>query len=582
MTDRTGPGVWARTSVKTKMALIPAIFVVCFAGTIAYTSYRISETKDDSVVMDMAGRQRMLNQKYLREVLLATDHAKVDPGATAAIISSTLSALIDGGPAVLTLGKTDTIQLPPAPTQALRELLDKQKRQFGELTAHATELIATPRDNPAFVSKRQHLMEAGTALHFVMNDAVKAFEKHARARIEGIVRIQFLIGVLAMLIGGLIAWRVAREVIVRLGEAVGALERLARGDLTAHLDVASQDELGRMSGALNDAVAAMRDALELIAQNSQSLAASSEELAVVSQQVGSAAEETATQSRVVTGASEQVTTNVHTVAAAVEEMSASVREIARNATVAKRMASDAVRCAESTDATVAKLGDSSTEIGRVVKVITTIAEQTNLLALNATIEAARAGEYGKGFAVVANEVKELAKMTGKATETIAERVSAIQVDAKEAVGAIRSIRELIEQMSGVSVTIASAVEEQAAATSQIGENVTAMANRNGEIASNVASVADGARSTTSAVQELGTATADLARMASELDRLVSRFDFGDTADGRGASAAAARGGVGRATRGGARGASASRPALVSVPQSDAEDAHARSPRSVAS
>src|SRR6202000_530375 len=109
-----------------------------------------------------------------------------------------------------------------------------------------------------------------------------------------------------------------------------------------------------------------------------------------------------------------------------------------------------------TNATVSKLGESSVEIGQVIKVITSIAEQTNLLALNATIEAARAGEAGKGFAVVANEVKELAKETAKATEDITRKIEAIQADTTSAVAAIGQISEVIGQINDIQNTIASA------------------------------------------------------------------------------------------------------------------------------
>ena len=126
-----------------------------------------------------------------------------------------------------------------------------------------------------------------------------------------------------------------------------------------------------------------------------------------------------------------------------EEMGASIKEIVENANEAARIAASAVKVAETANVTVGKLGDSSAEIGQVIKVITSIAEQTNLLALNATIEAARAGEAGKGFAVVANEVKELANQTAKATDEISTKIQAIQGATHGAVDAIGEISMII-------------------------------------------------------------------------------------------------------------------------------------------
>ena len=208
-----------------------------------------------------------------------------------------------------------------------------------------------------------------------------------------------------------------------------------------------------------------------ISRNAQTLAASSDQLTSSSQAMAANSEETSAQAGTVSAAAEQVSKNVQTVAAGAEEMTASIKEIAKNAHEATRVATSAVKMAELTSATIAKLGESSIEIGKVIKVITSIAEQTNLLALNATIEAARAGEAGKGFAVVANEVKELAKETAKATEDISQKIDAIQGDTNEAVKAIKEIREIIGQVNDISTTIASAVEEQTATTNEIGRNV---------------------------------------------------------------------------------------------------------------
>ena len=269
----------------------------------------------------------------------------------------------------------------------------------------------------------------------------------------------------------------------------------------------------------------MKNVIEQVTQNAQALASSSEELTAVSQQMGSNAEETAAQANVVSAAAEQVSKNLQTVATGTEQMSASVKEIAQNANEAAKVASGGMRVADETNKTVAKLGESSAEIGQVIKVITSIAQQTNLLALNATIEAARAGEAGKGFAVVANEVKELAKETAKATEDISQKIEAIQTDTKGSVDAIAEITQIITQINDIQNTIASAVEEQTATTAEIGRNVADAAKGSGEIAENISGVAKAAQSTTEGASNTQKASGELTKMAADLQRIVSEANL---------------------------------------------------------
>ncbi|WP_233605139.1 MULTISPECIES: methyl-accepting chemotaxis protein [Corallococcus] len=271
----------------------------------------------------------------------------------------------------------------------------------------------------------------------------------------------------------------------------------------------------------------LRGIFQEVTQHSQTLAASSQELSSVSQQMVSNAQETAAQATQVSAGAEQVSRNVQSVASGMEEVNANIREVARNASAAAKVASSAVKLADSTSSVVGKLGTSSQEIGKVIKVITSIAQQTNLLALNATIEAARAGEAGRGFAVVANEVKELARETARATEDIGQKIGSIQGDTEEVVNAILEIGATIGRINELQTSIASSVEEQTATAGEILRNVGEAAKGSQQISENMAAVAEAARSTTEGAGSTQRSAVELAHMAQSLQRLVVQVDTSD-------------------------------------------------------
>ncbi|MFD2234130.1 methyl-accepting chemotaxis protein [Phaeospirillum tilakii] len=225
---------------------------------------------------------------------------------------------------------------------------------------------------------------------------------------------------------------------------------------------------------------------------------------------------TTEQSGVVANAADHASSNVQTVAAAAEELSNSIQEISRRVAETAHAMDGAVRQAEATDATVRGLAEAARRIGDVVSLITDIASQTNLLALNATIEAARAGEAGKGFAVVAGEVKSLANQTARATDDIQTQVAAIQAETQRAVEAIGGISATIATVNQYTIGIASAVEQQGAATQEIARNVQQAAAGTAEVSHSIERVLEAERATATAATELS-ALAD--RLHGESDRL---------------------------------------------------------------
>ncbi|WP_460624218.1 methyl-accepting chemotaxis protein [Kineococcus endophyticus] len=430
----------------------------------------------------------------------------------------------------LTDAWTSYLATSPAASAAQQETYTDRLAAYLAVRAQL-ETLAEANDTTGFITYRTATVNpAAQALSAAVDD-LAATEKAAAATMatdgaaayRQAVLVLSGLGALALLVAVVSAVAVSRSIARPLAQTLVVVEGLAQGRLDLRVEHASRDEVGRLAAATNTSVERLGAVVSQISDNATSLAGSSEELTAVATQLSGGAAESAAQSQVVSAATEEIAANIGTVAAAGEEMTAAIREIAASTADASATAATAVSAAQDAGETIERLGRSSREIGDVVKLITSIAEQTNLLALNATIEAARAGEMGKGFAVVAGEVKELAQQTARATEEIVAKVEATQADASAATEVIAQIGEVIARIDGLQATIAAAVEEQSATTSEMVRNVTEVSGGSAEIAVNISGIAAAAEQTTTSAGHTAATAEEVSRAAAQLRTLVGTF-----------------------------------------------------------
>ena len=442
-----------------------------------------------------------------------------------------------------------------------RALYNEFSTSWAEYLAGVKEVLVLSRKNE---DKEARVLHAKASLAGVKGDetlqkdvllnskGADAAGAQAAESFDNDIKIVLSSLLLTIIIGIGAAVFLVRGVSAGIKSIVAPMQALGNGDLTAQVPhQGEKTEIGAMAEALQvfkqaliakkaaDEAAARdadakiergrrvdnitRDFESLIGEIVATVSSASTQLEASAGTLTTTAERAQQLTTTVAAASEEASTNVRSVASATEEMASSINEIGRQVQDSARMAGEAVDQARKTNDRVSELSKAAARIGDVVELINTIAGQTNLLALNATIEAARAGEAGRGFAVVASEVKALAEQTAKATGEIGQQITGIQTATQDSVNAIKEIGGTIEKLCEISSTIASAVEEQGAATQEISRNVQQAAHGTQQVSSNITDVQRGASETGSASSQVLAAAQSLSGDSNRLKLEVGKF-----------------------------------------------------------
>ena len=363
------------------------------------------------------------------------------------------------------------------------------------------------------------------------------------ADLSGAVYENALILVLVLIVAALLATTflaivLTRSIVRPLYEAVEVAQVIASGNLTQNFTVVGEDEPAQLLHALRSMQQSLRTTVQSISDSSTQLASASEELSAVTEDS--------------TRGLHQQNNEIEQAATAVNQMTSAVEEVARNAVSTSEASQASNRTAQhgreqvrQTVDSISHLADDVThtaseveqlagqvrDISKVLDVIRSIAEQTNLLALNAAIEAARAGDAGRGFAVVADEVRALAHRTQQSTREIEQMISGIQQGTDKAVNAMQSSNSRARSTLDVAKAAGQALDEIAAAISQINERNLVIASASEEQAQvarevdrNLVNIRDLSMQSSAGANQSSAASQELSRLAVALNSLVSRFN----------------------------------------------------------
>ncbi len=506
-------------SIRLRLVLLIGFFLGMVFASVVTINVWISGAKDDTAIIDLSGKQRMLSQKMVKEAMfnLAGFDQSADFANTRKAFESGLNALMNG---------STSLGIEATSNKAIRSSLDTQQRTWREF-----ERLIDALTKDSTKAEYKAVYDSSLSLLRDANNTVKLYEQAAASSISTlrIMTFSFLFVSLIAAVAGYLYLKVF--VIDRITKIHHASESIVREkDLTLRIDVNEDDEIGATARAFNSMIESFAQVNYETRDLEKELQKQLEMMSITTQENSHSMD---------TQRSEIIQ-----VSTAVNEMASTVQEVARNTQEASNVASkaqgeanhgselleDSMKLTHSladevrgASENIEKLALASDSIGGIADTISTIAEQTNLLALNAAIEAARAGEQGRGFAVVADEVRTLAQRTQDATSEIHRLITTLQETTQASVGtmenskarseqgveqaehmavALKAIIESVQNLSNINHQIAVAAEEQSAVAEDINQNIVRIESKADNTFSNAKATAEYTENLSTMAQQL--------------------------------------------------------------------------------
>lgn len=404
--------------------------------------------------------------------------------------------------------------------KSLLATVGDKRKQYIDIRNEAIRISEQGDGNVTNAFIRQKLIPAMESY----SGSVKALEDYDKTQIDeaadsiqgnGSTAIQAMIvlGVIAILVGSLLAWFITRGITRPLLSAVNVAREVASGNLGIEVKVESRDQLGQLMLSLREMTESLRNTVRKVREGADSIALAAAEINSGNTDLASRTEEQAA--------------GVEETASTLEELTATINNTAANTAQAHRYVSETASVVKQNGAVMSEVSsqmqeiyDSSSKMADIIQVIDGIAFQTNILALNAAVEAARAGESGRGFAVVAGEVRTLAQRSASAAREIKELID-------DSVSRIASGRNLVEKADGGMTGIVTNVQNMTQLIEEIAQASREQSDGIAQINSAMGQIDTTTQQNAALVEESAAAAASMQEQSRVLQDMVSVFSLNE-------------------------------------------------------